>query len=107
MHMRALTFFFTNTADNFIRILIECYVYFSPENIALNKTAWQTFTHGHFGADLAVDGIKSNLSECAAFGYDHKEAEWRVDLGGISNIHNISIQYATGNLKWGAIKLFL
>lgn len=79
------------------------HILFSTENVALNKTAWQTFTHGHFDANLAVDGLKSNLSQCAAFGYDHNEAEWRVDLGRLFSIHHISIQYATDNRKWGAI----
>lgn len=74
---------------------------FSSENIALHKTAWQNFTNGHADANFAVDGLKSNFSQCAAFGYDHKEAEWGVDLGGMRSIHHISIQYATGKLKWG------
>lgn len=80
------------------------------ENVALNKTAGQQFTHNNdakFGAERAVDGQKSDLSssgtQCAISGNGQSTADWWVDLGKVLSIHHISIQYMTDNLIWGMV----
>ena len=75
------------------------------ENLALKKEAWQS-NQLYDKADLAVDGLKQNLSRHAgqcAWSLGGRIAEWRVDLGGILSIHHIFIQYATGNKVWGTV----
>lgn len=79
------------------------------ENLALNKLTWQSNPSGSYGtANRAVDGLKSDLTlfggQCAASEFPgYRTAEWRVDLGKITSIHHISIQYLTENLPWGSI----
>ena len=76
------------------------------ENVALHKPAWQSHPyHGNaFGASLAVDGRKTNLSEyggeCVASRYG-STAEWRVDLKSVLSIHHIAIQYSQNEPVWG------
>nr|XP_022304174.1 delta-like protein A isoform X1 [Crassostrea virginica] len=76
------------------------------ENLALNKSAWQssTLVSGYTGAERAVDGRYTHLSvfggQCAASDWGHTTAEWRVDLGGVKYIHHVFIQYATHNEVW-------
>lgn len=74
------------------------------ENIALNKSAWQTLSYPYQTADLAVDGRTSNLStlggECALSWFS-KMVEWRVDLGKVFSIQYLKIQYATNNQALG------
>ncbi|XP_022306996.1 uncharacterized protein LOC111113196 [Crassostrea virginica] len=74
------------------------------ENLALNKSAWQSSTWRSYGAWRAVDGRYTNLwwdgGHCASSGLDQTTAEWRVDLGGVKYIHHVFIQYATGNKVW-------
>ncbi|XP_078329077.1 uncharacterized protein LOC144623955 [Crassostrea virginica] len=75
------------------------------ENLALNKSAWQSSTFRFStGADRAVDGQVKNLHEwggqCAASDFQQRTAEWRVDLGGVKNIHQVFLQYATENDVW-------
>ena len=83
------------------KLRLNIITYFT-ENIAFNKSAWKQ--GGIYGADRAIDGRKSSLS---VYGWDcvpqqHSQtAEWRVDLGGILNVHHILIQYATNNEAWG------
>nr|XP_022303548.1 multiple epidermal growth factor-like domains protein 10 [Crassostrea virginica]XP_022303549.1 multiple epidermal growth factor-like domains protein 10 [Crassostrea virginica] len=69
------------------------------ENLALHKPTWQSSTWGPFTADLAVDGRGWNGGQCAESN-GGQTAEWRVDLGGVKNIHHVFIQYATGNEVW-------
>nr|XP_022307845.1 multiple epidermal growth factor-like domains protein 10 [Crassostrea virginica] len=78
------------------------------ENLALHQPTWQSNTFEFqtgvtYTADLAVDGRYTNLwwdgGHCAA-SYWGQTAEWRVDLGGVKNIHHVFIQYATGNKVW-------
>lgn len=78
------------------------------ENVALNRSAWQQYPYPDrpWGAEKAVDGLKSNLSangeQCAISNNDKVTAEWQVDLRGLYKIHHISIHYRTDNLQWSA-----
>ena len=77
------------------------------ENLAFNKPAWQSSTYEYYtGADRAVDGQYTDLrwwaGQCAA-SYGVQTAEWRVDLGGIKNIHHVFVQYATENRVSGNV----
>ena len=60
------------------------------ENLALHKPAWQSSTYTIYTADLAVDG--QFAGRCAGSDWD-RTAEWRVDLGGVKNIHHVLIQH--------------
>ncbi|XP_078330534.1 uncharacterized protein LOC144624548 [Crassostrea virginica] len=82
------------------------------ENLAFNKPAWQSSTYEYYsGAERAVDGQYTNLHElagqCAASEWRQSTAEWRVDLGGVKNIHHVFVQYATDNNVWGTVSLNL
>nr|XP_022296780.1 multiple epidermal growth factor-like domains protein 11 isoform X2 [Crassostrea virginica] len=79
----------------------------SLPNIALGKDAYQSSTYNSItGAEKAVDGLKSNLSfsggQCAVSASGEKTALWRVELGDVSSIQNITIYYRTENLFWNA-----
>ncbi|XP_078328244.1 uncharacterized protein LOC144623651 [Crassostrea virginica] len=80
------------------------------ENLALNKSAWQSSTWMSYTAELAVDGRYTDLSvyggQCAG-SLGRQTAEWRVDLGGVKYIHHVFIQYATGNYVWGIVSFRL
>ena len=81
------------------------------ENLALHKPAWQSSTlRYNTGADRAVDGQYTDLDEgagqCAA-SYFQQIAEWRVDLGGVKNIHHVFLQYTTANRVWGTVSFKL
>ena len=79
------------------------------ENLALGKSAWQlhSYLDVKYSANRAVDGNRSNLAwwggECTASVFRKPIAEWRVDLGKVSSIHHIFIQYATNNQVWGEL----
>ena len=78
------------------------------ENLAFNKPAWQISTfRSDTGADRAVDGQYTDLRElagqCAVSEVIQRTAEWRVDLGGIKNIHHVFVQYATDNDLLGTL----
>ena len=81
------------------------------ENLALNKPAWQSGTFfPDTEADRAVDGQYTNLDgwagQCAASILGQR-VEWRVDLGGVKNIHHVFLQYATNNDVWGTLSYYL
>lgn len=84
--------------------------HFFSVNLAFQRPAWQKHPYpGGFGdANRAVDGMKTNLSysggQCVASN-SYPTAEWRVDLGSVSSIHHIVIQYMTGDLPWGIVYL--
>ncbi|XP_078330352.1 uncharacterized protein LOC144624428 [Crassostrea virginica] len=86
--------------------VLRCLSVQAYENLALQKTAWQSNTRwAHSGAERAVDGLYTNMSvwggECAvAWSYRQTAAEWRVDLGGVRSIHHIVIHYMTDNIVW-------
>ena len=78
------------------------------ENLALHKPAWQSSTfRSYTGADRAVDGQYTDLrkwtGQCAESILGQRTAEWRVDLGGVKNIHHVFVQYATYNDVWGTV----
>ena len=65
------------------------------ENLVLHKPAWQSSTYlYHTGAERALDGRYTDLNvrggHCA-LSDEGKTAEWRVDLGGVKNIHHVVI----------------
>ena len=76
----------------------------------MHKTAWQSGTWGSYTADRAVDGRYTNLSvrggQCASSDGGRTD-EWRVDLGGVKNIHHVFLQYMTGNDVWGIVSFKL
>ena len=65
---------------------------------------------GYTGADRAVDGQYTELlwtgGQCAS-SLKGQTAEWRVDLGGVKNIHHVFIQYMTGNRVMGIVSFKL
>ena len=69
------------------------------ENLALHQPAWQSRTWRSSAADLAVDGLYTDLEwdggQCALSDWD-QTVEWRVDLGGVKNIRHVLIQHVTG-----------
>ncbi|XP_078330537.1 uncharacterized protein LOC144624551 [Crassostrea virginica] len=75
------------------------------ENLALHKQAWQSSSlRSYTGADRAVDGQYIDLREWTgqcAVSDGEQTTEWRVDLGGVKNIHHVFVQYATENDVWG------
>ena len=78
------------------------------ENLALHQPAWQSSTDSsHTGADRAVDGRYTNLrwggGQCAASERFGRTVEWRVDLGGVRNIHHIVILSMTRKIVWGTV----
>ena len=87
--------------------LLKCFT----ENLALHKPAWQSSTLGYnTGADRAVDGQYTDLYEgtgqCASSEWG-QTPEWRVDLGGVKNIHHVFVQFATNNDLWGTLSFNL
>ena len=90
-------------------VTVYYYLCFFTENLALHKQAWQSSTfESDTGADRAVDGQYTDLrwwaGQCAmSEGLNGRTAEWRVDLGGVKNIHHVFIQYATENRVWGNV----
>lgn len=103
-----LGFFFSSNMKNVFKsdILLV-------ENVALNKTAYQTNPYrkdnDFFDASNAVDSLKSNLhwtgGQCAVSALKKETATWWVDLGSIHSIHHITLYYRTDNTDWGKIKL--
>ncbi|XP_056003582.1 multiple epidermal growth factor-like domains protein 10 [Ostrea edulis] len=78
----------------------------SYDNIASGKAAQQLypFSSSRWGADKAVDGLKSDCSvaggQCTISGLSKETARWWVDLGGVLSIRHITIYYRTDNLAW-------
>ncbi|XP_056002122.1 uncharacterized protein LOC130049066 [Ostrea edulis] len=74
------------------------------DNIASGKAAQQLypFSSSRWGADKAVDGLKSDYSavggQCTISGMEKRTARWWVDLGGVLSIRHITIYYRTDNL---------
>ena len=95
-----------NVNSPFVKVLhlLKCFT----ENLALRKPAWQSSSRDSYsGADRAVDGQYTDLrwwaGQCAESLWGQSTAEWRVDLGGIKNIHHVFLQYATNNDPWGTL----
>lgn len=81
------------------------FILFISANIALNKTTSMSSTYsGSSDSSKAVDGLKTNFSysggQCAISANNHKTAEWRVNLGDMYSIYNITIYTRTENLAW-------
>ena len=79
------------------------------ENLALHKPAWQSSTYRYItGAERAVDGRYTYLGrgggQCAV-SVREQTAEWRVDLGGVRNIHHVFLQHVTGISMFGILFL--
>nr|XP_022310709.1 multiple epidermal growth factor-like domains protein 6 [Crassostrea virginica] len=68
------------------------------ENLTSHQLAWQSsYLFSHNGAERAVDGLYTKLhvygGQCAGSDWSQTTAEWRVDLGGVKNIHHVFIQH--------------
>ena len=90
--------------------MYNSFFYLCTENLALQQPAWQSSTvSSDTGADRAVDGLYTDLrwigGQCAASGVYQTTVEWRVDLGGVKNIHHIVLQHATGISMLGLLFL--
>lgn len=71
------------------------------ENLALHQPAWKSSRGSYdIGAERAVDGLYTDLmwhrGQCASSTDLSQTTEWRVDIGGVKNIHRVFIQHATG-----------
>ena len=92
----------SNTSEKCITL----FFYMCTENLALHQPAWQSsYWLSDSRAEFAVDGRNTNLEllgrQCAeSYG---RTAGWRVDLGGVKNIHHVFIQHVTGKSKLGII----
>lgn len=83
------------------------FFYIFKENLALNKPTWQEhpwpeYDRRDFGSENAVDGLYSDRGtggQCTINADDYYTAEWRVDLGSVARISNISIYYRTNILR--------
>ena len=86
-------------------------IFFSPENLALNKPAYQQ--HPYSGpipshlteASNAVDGLYQNLSvwggQCVYSDDGHQTATLWINLTRIYDIQYIDIIYMQGDSPWG------
>ena len=68
------------------------------ENLALHQPAWQESSYrSNTGAERAVDGKYTNMhvygGQYAVLKTWQQTAEWRVDLGGVKNIHHVCLHY--------------
>ena len=78
------------------------------ENLALPQPAWKSnillssYTGVSYTADLAVDGRYGG--QCALSDWD-QTVEWRVDLGGVKNIHHVLIHHVKCKSILGIIYL--
>ena len=94
-----------------IWVVYNSFFYMCTENLALHKPAWQSSTRlpGYTGAERAVDGRYTKLwfyeGQCAMSDSYQTIAEWRVDLGGVKNIHHVFLQHATGISMLGILFL--
>ncbi|XP_056002946.1 receptor-type tyrosine-protein phosphatase epsilon-like isoform X1 [Ostrea edulis] len=81
-------------------------VAYAYDNIALGKNAQQLYPYSYskWGADLAVDGQKSDLTssggQCTISTNVARKAKWWVDLGSVLSIRHITVYYRTDNLAW-------
>ncbi|XP_056003431.1 receptor-type tyrosine-protein phosphatase T-like [Ostrea edulis] len=83
-------------------------VAFAYDNIASGKSTRQLNPYNSisnvWGANLAVDGQKSNFSslggQCTVSDNNKRTAKWWVDLGGVLSIHQMTIYYRTDNVAW-------
>ncbi|XP_056002949.1 receptor-type tyrosine-protein phosphatase epsilon-like [Ostrea edulis] len=81
---------------------------FAYDNIASGKSTRQLNPYNSisnvWGANLAVDGQKSNFSslggQCTVSDNNKRTAKWWVDLGGVLSIHHMTIYYRTDNVAW-------
>ena len=69
------------------------FYYVFTENLALHQPAWQSSTYLPYTANLAVDGQYTR--QCAVSDLNRRKTtvEWRVDLGGVKNIHHVFIHH--------------
>ena len=89
------------------------FYYVFTENLALHQSAWQSSTWKSDTADLAVDGQYTHIEhlgwdlgfdgQCAQSNGGQTTVEWRVDLGGIKNIHHVFVQHVNCKSIMGII----
>nr|XP_022309926.1 multiple epidermal growth factor-like domains protein 6 [Crassostrea virginica] len=91
--MTGLVFVFYCNWAVFLCLSVQAY-----ENLALHKLTWQSSTYRDYTADLAVDGQYTGL--CAVSDWGHTTVEWRVDLGGVKNIHHVLIHHDNDLVPW-------
>lgn len=88
----------------FLVLSLSFLLFFSKENLALNRLTWQQHPwldkNKDVGSENAVDGQyfdRGTGGQCAISADNKLTSEWRVDLGNVVSINHIEIFYRTDN----------